>query len=742
VLRMSNVLLTMAIIGGPLITAGVVFALLRRQARVNTRHLTQTNEALAKSEETLRLAVEAAAEGVFDWYPKTGEVIWTPRSYTMLGFEPGEFEVTFDSWTALVHPDDRESVFAHELHRIDTGDRSFRAEYRLRTKAGDWLWAVSRGRAVSIDGEGNVERVTGTNADVTEHRKAQEAVRRYSQLLESLVAVMRKPFSTTQEFLDNALDEALRLTGSAFGYIFRYDESTGSFIPESWSRDVMPEGAIADPETRSELGMAGIWKEVVRKRAPIISNDFPAEHPLEQGYPEGHTALERYLVVPVLSDDRVVAVVGVANKVTEYDSDHDVVQLSLLMDGVFKDLARVESEVLLRQLEVIVSRGPAIAFTWSAEAGRPVKFASRNISQFGYDAEDLRLTRKRYTDLIHPDDAQRVTDAVQGRDRDGTRQVNLEYRILTGTGEERWVSESSWIVLAEDGTPSSAQGVVIDITDTRLAKIELEQHRSHLEELVEARTRELDEANAKLVLAFDNLTRVNEELGEANAAKSRFLANMSHELRTPLNSIIGFSSMLSNGTVGPLTDEQALQIGMVHKSGKQLLELVNDILDLSKVEAAAIEVHVGPLDPVEIVTDVAEAVRPLAAEKGIGLRVDVPKLAMVIETDKDKLRQILMNIVGNAVKFTVSGEVSVRLEHGDDSRVVFIVSDTGPGIATGDIERVFDAFQQVEQAGAVQPKGTGLGLAISREFARLLGGGITATSKEGKGSVFTLWLPG
>lgn len=739
---MSNVLLVVAIIGGPLITAGVVFALLRRQTRVNTRHLTQTNEALAKSEETLRLAVEAAAEGVFDWYPKTGEVIWTPHSYTMLGFEPGEFEVTFDSWTALVHPDDREPVFAHELHRIDTGDRSFRAEYRLRTKAGGWLWTVSRGRAVSIDGEGNVERVTGTNTDVTEHRKAQEAVRRYSQLLESLVAVMRKPFSTTQEFLDSALDEALRLTGSAFGYIFRYDKGTGRFIPESWSRDVMPEGAFADPESRSELGMAGIWKEVVRSEAPIISNDFPAEHPLAQGYPEGHTALERYLVVPVLSDDRVVAVVGVANKATEYDSDHDVVQLSLLMDGVFKDLARVESEVLLRQLEVIVSRGPAIAFTWSAEAGRPVKFASRNISQFGYDAEDLRLTRKRYTDLIHPDDVQRVTDAVQGRDRDGTRQVNLEYRILTGTGEERWVSESSWIVLAEDGTPSSAQGVVIDITDARLAKIELEQHRSHLEELVEARTRELDDANAKLVLAFDNLTRVNQELEEATEAKSRFLANMSHELRTPLNSIIGFSSMLSNGTVGPLTDEQALQIGMVHKSGKQLLELVNDILDLSRVEAAAIEIHVGALDPVEIVTDVAEAVRPLAAEKGIGLRVEVPETPMVIETDKDKLRQILMNIVGNAVKFTVSGEVSVRLERGDDSRVVFIVSDTGPGIATGDIERVFEAFQQVEQAGAVQPKGTGLGLAISREFARLLRGGITATSEEGKGSVFTLWLPG
>lgn len=252
---------------------------------------------------------------------------------------------------------------------------------------------------------------------------------------------------------------------------------------------------------------------------------------------------------------------------------------------------------------------------------------------------------------------------------------------------------------------------------------------------------DINEMLSELEQALDSLTEANQELEDATAAKSRFLANMSHELRTPLNSIIGFSGMLSSGAVGPLSEEQRLQIRMVHTSGRQLLELINGILDLSRVEAGATEIHVGPLDPAEVIADVVATLRPLAAEKGLELRVEDPGPPMVLQTDKDKLRQILTNLVGNAVKFTVSGEVSIRLERGGDARIAFIVSDTGPGIAAGDIEHVFDVFRRVEKSGNAQQPGTGLGLAISQELAHLLGGGISVSSEESRGSVFTLHLP-
>jgi len=171
------------------------------------------------------------------------------------------------------------------------------------------------------------------------------------------------------------------------------------------------------------------------------------------------------------------------------------------------------------------------------------------------------------------------------------------------------------------------------------------------------------------------------------------------------------------------------------------MNLISDILDLSKVEAGVVDIHTERLDAAEVVKDVADALLPLATEKGIKLRVELPGDEVIVETDRDKLRQILINMVGNAVKFTDSGDVRVCLRRTNDSRLAFVVSDTGLGISDVDLERIFDVFQQAELREGDIPRGTGLGLAISRSLAILLGGEITVTSVEGESSEFTLWLP-
>jgi len=285
-------------------------------------------------------------------------------------------------------------------------------------------------------------------------------------------------------------------------------------------------------------------------------------------------------------------------------------------------------------------------------------------------------------------------------------------------------------------------GVTRDISKRRKVELELADHRSHLERLVGERTRQLNETNLELEQTNAELAAANRELEEATHAKSAFLARMSHELRTPLNSIIGFSSVLASGKAGPLTEEQSAQIGMVNKSGVRLLALINDILDLSKIEAGGTEVHTGPVDAASVVKDVADLVGQLAAEKGIALRVELPDEPLVVETDKDKLRQILMNLAGNAVKFTDAGEVTMGVARADRGSLAFTVTDTGVGIPVSDLETIFDAFHQVERAPGATPVGTGLGLAISRDLARLLGGDIAVTSVEGEGSTFMLRIPG
>jgi signal transduction histidine kinase len=259
------------------------------------------------------------------------------------------------------------------------------------------------------------------------------------------------------------------------------------------------------------------------------------------------------------------------------------------------------------------------------------------------------------------------------------------------------------------------------------AEEERDAHQQHLESLVQERTADLVAANV--------------ELRDATATKSQFLANMSHELRTPLNSIIGFSGILTQGLTGPLEKEQLTQIQMINRSGKHLLMLVDDILDLAKIEAGKAELNIEKVDLAAIIREVGALVRPLAESKGIGIRVDMCTGKVSLSTDGGKVQQILFNLVGNAVKFTHQGGVVIAARHTSDHGVSIAVTDTGPGISCDDLPRVFEDFTQIATPGGAKPPGTGLGLRISREFAHMLGGQVTAESTLGVGSTFTFTLP-
>jgi signal transduction histidine kinase len=237
------------------------------------------------------------------------------------------------------------------------------------------------------------------------------------------------------------------------------------------------------------------------------------------------------------------------------------------------------------------------------------------------------------------------------------------------------------------------------------------------------------------------LRRAYREVETASAAKDQFLANMSHELRTPLNSIIGFSDMLLAGLVGDIDAEQTRQVGMINNSGRHLLSLVNDVLDLSRIESGRVRVELEEFDLREAVDAVIEAVRPMAEEKGLSLELDLEGPDALITTDRRKASQILLNLVGNAIKFTDDGTVVLRVSSNHRNGVSFSVSDTGVGIPEGDLGHVFEEFHQLASADAARPEGTGLGLAISLRLARVLGGELAATSEVGVGSTFTFWLP-
>jgi signal transduction histidine kinase/DNA-binding response OmpR family regulator len=255
-----------------------------------------------------------------------------------------------------------------------------------------------------------------------------------------------------------------------------------------------------------------------------------------------------------------------------------------------------------------------------------------------------------------------------------------------------------------------------------------------LEAMVEERTRQLSETNQQLRIA-------EAEAERANRAKSRFLASMSHELRTPLNAILGFSELLSDAAPRSFDDATRRRfIEQIHSSGKHLLQLINDILDLSKVEAGQMELQKQQVDVEGAVRDVIATVEPLARSKSIALRGEAaPDLAL--DADPGKLKQMLLNLLSNAIKFTPEGGAITVTARRNVGWIEIAVADTGIGIAAADLDRLFGEFQQLDQEPGRRQEGTGLGLALTRRFAQLHGGTVSVASERGKGSTFTIRLP-
>jgi PAS domain S-box-containing protein len=276
------------------------------------------------------------------------------------------------------------------------------------------------------------------------------------------------------------------------------------------------------------------------------------------------------------------------------------------------------------------------------------------------------------------------------------------------------------------------------------AELEAQQDQLMLQsaELEEA-TEELRSINEDLHARTEEAMQMRAAADEANRAKSSFLAMMSHELRTPLNAIAGYVQILEMGIHGPVTDAQKEALGRIARTEEHLLRLINEVLDIAKIESGRVEYLLEDVPVEEIVSGVAPMIEPQLANKGVAFASDVAS-GLLLRGDREKVQQILINLLGNAAKFTpAGGRVVVEAKRSPERppRLLVRVIDDGIGIPPEKLEAIFQPFVQVDQASGKRVEGTGLGLAISRELARGMGGDLSAHSAPGRGSVFTLVLP-
>jgi signal transduction histidine kinase len=317
--------------------------------------------------------------------------------------------------------------------------------------------------------------------------------------------------------------------------------------------------------------------------------------------------------------------------------------------------------------------------------------------------------------------------------RSGNSKLGYEEPQTAPDGKQLWLRTSKIPLRDINNRIVGILGTYEDITARKQAEEAIRELNVTLENRVAKRTAEL--AVAK------------ERAEESDRLKSAFLATMSHELRTPLNSIIGFTGIILQGLAGPLNGEQTKQLAMVQSSARHLLALINDVLDISKIEAGQLEIRAEKFDLPASLEKVAASVKPLVDKKGLALRVVLSPNVGPVVSDRLRVEQVLLNLLNNAVKFTERGEVTLMVETEPDplrtphSALRISVADTGIGIKPEDMEKIFQPFRQIDSGLTRQHEGTGLGLTICRHLADMLGGEISAKSAWGEGNVFTFILP-
>lgn len=696
--------------------------------------------AVQESEERLQSLVASMVDLVFvlDGQMRFTEV-HQPREATPLLPYDQFLGHRFDE---IAFPEPARSVILEALRKTLRTGQTSSAEYQLEMPEGRMWFSL----AVSArhDRVGAPVGLTCVARDVTQRRHLDAIVAARAHLLEL------ESTQSTDVVLRAVLDTAEELTGSQIGFYHFVLPDQITLTLQTWSTRTLSHMCHAAGETRHyPVNEAGVWVDCVRTLGPVIHNDYAAL-PHKHGLPQGHAPVVRELVVPVMRDGKVVAVVGIGNKPTNYvagdvdvlstlsDLSWDIVERMRLLEEQRQFNVRLEqrvkertellsrevverraAEARLRDKNAVFDASLAANFITDT-SGVVIEANDALVRTWGYPSKDAVIGRAFTEFLADATEAVTIGSALESRG-----QWQGEYLGRRLDGSHFFAHSLATSLRDEHGTLIGFQGAVLDITERKAAEQAL---AATIEQL-----RETSNVNRELALQAQG----------ASINKSRFIANMSHELRTPLNAIIGFAQLMQHDA--ELSAAQRRRVEAINRGGEQLMELIQDILDLSKIEAGTLDLKPAMFDLSALLGDVADSFRGRAEAKGLAFAYAGVGAPLNVVADQHKLRQILANLLGNAVKFTEAGRVALGAEllpfdASGRAHLVLSIADTGPGIAVEERAFLFRPFEQ-GASGRQREQGTGLGLAICRQLARLMGGDVSVDSTIGVGSVFRVDVP-
>lgn len=751
----------------------------------------KAERALRESEQRWKFAIEGAGDGLWDWDMQTNHVFYSECWKAMIGYADSEIENNFSEWENHVHPDDKLVSLSKVKAHLEGKTPLYLTEHRMRCKDGSWKWVLARGLVTSRDANGKPTRMIGTHTDISEQKEAEQKLKESEERYRTLVdwtsesvfihrdgrllyvnpAAVRLFRAVSAEdlvgsdYLDRispdhqslARDREASLTAGAevpmveldlvtiHGEIFKAEIRSslvaydGGPAIHSSIRDITARKA-AEREFQSmtrmlertgEMAKVGgweldlqhmnlTWSKQTRLIYEIDKETTPTVEESLQFYPPNaryqvQSAIQNAIVHGTPWDLELPLITARAREIWVRTQGTAVREngRTIRLIGAIQDItARKQSDAALRESEERLKYALDATcdglWDWYIHSNR-VYYSPQWARLLGYEIDEFPHTVEFFFSLLHPDDRERTKEAIEKHLAGETAVKQQEIRIRTKSGQFRWFLDRGKVVERdENGAPSRMIGTITDITELRESQSKAEA---------------------------------------ASRAKSEFLANMSHEIRTPLTAILGFADLLrDDGSIAIAPEHRINTIDTIKNAGAHLLTVINDILDLSKIEADKMTIERVDTHLVHILCEIESLLRPRAMGKGISLRTNLSTaIPDRVLSDPTRLRQILMNLVGNAVKFTEVGHVVVTAAtHNIDGHdyLAIEIEDTGVGLSREQAERLFTAFAQADNTVTRRHGGTGLGLTISRRLANLMGGDVLLVNTEpGKGSCFCLVLP-
>jgi PAS domain S-box-containing protein len=660
----------------------------------------KAQEVLKESEERLNLALQATGLGMWDWNLATGEVYYSPLWMSMLGYEPDELPQKLETWTNLLHPEDRSMVIDLVQASIENREESFEFEFRLKNKSGGYTWVRAGGKAVGHDGQGNTIRLTGIHENIDERKR--------SDMIRQVLYDISTAVSSTQsldELYDKIRESLGRVVDTTNCFLALYNQKTDT-LSMPFMKDEM-DSFTEFPAKKT------LTSYVIRTGEPQLVNVERERELTEMGEiePVGAPCVS-WLGVPLRRDGNTIGVFAVQSysddvvytaadaALLEFASD----QIALAIDRRrHQDNIRATQEKQRRVFES--SPDPMIVTDPRAAI---LDFNSAFLEVFNVEADKV-YGEKIFRFIRRNQWRQALKDFEMTWEKGYLK--NLEYEIVRPDGLSFDGEVSSGAIYSGDGKPESMVLIVKNITERK-------------------------DAERKLLEAKDKAE-------ESDKLKTAFLSNMSHEIRTPMNAIVGFSDLLSDEN---LTHEERRDfVAQINQGADDLMRLIDDIIDIAKIEAGQVNMHIAEC----FVRDLYKELHLMflqnlkrTGKEHVDLKIqwNWPLSDLALYTDPFRLKQILVNLLSNAVKFTDEGEILLGIEE-HPGGVRFYVTDSGIGIREEKQNVIFDRFMQGHETKTKLYGGTGLGLAISKNLTEILGGEIGVQSRVGEGSTFWFILP-